>query len=79
MDYFLQDSAHVTNSFSLNEPAGSTLEDRLTRKLWARSVLAFYACLFLAGATAIGVRQITSSSNGTEQHASLRTDIRSNH
>jgi hypothetical protein len=79
MDYFLQDSAHVTNSLSLNEPAGSTLKDKLTYKRWARRMLAFYACLFFAGATAIGLRQILASSNGTGQHASLRTDIRPNH
>ena len=55
MDYFSEDSAHVTNGFSLNEPAASTHEDRITHKRWAKAVLAFYACLFLAGATAIGV------------------------
>jgi hypothetical protein len=76
MDYFLQDSAHVN---SLNEPAQSSLQDKLTRKRWARTVLVFYACLFFAVATAIGVSQIMTSSNGTEQQASLRTDIRSNH
>jgi hypothetical protein len=79
MDHFLQDSAHVTNSSSLNELARSSLQDKLTHKRWARSVLVFYACLVFAGATAIGVRQIMTSSNGTEQHASLRTDIRTNH
>jgi hypothetical protein len=78
MDYFLQDSAHITNSLSLNEPAGSTLEDKLTHKRWARSVLTFYACLFLAGATAIAAHQTVTSSSGTEQHVSLRTDVRSN-
>jgi hypothetical protein len=49
MDYFSDDSAY--SSFSLNEPADSTPEDKITRKRWARGVLAFYICLFLAGAT----------------------------
>jgi hypothetical protein len=55
MDYFHEDSANVTNGFSLNEPVGSTLEDKLTRKRWTRGLLALYACLLLAGATTIGV------------------------
>jgi hypothetical protein len=58
MDYFSEDSAH--SSFSLNEPAESTLEDRTTRKRWARGMLAFYICLFLAGATMIGRQTATS-------------------
>jgi hypothetical protein len=41
MDYFSEDSAHVTNGFSLNEPAPSTHEDRITYKRWAKAVLAF--------------------------------------
>ena len=57
MDYFSEDSAHVTNGFSLNEPVASSHEDRITQKRWAKAVLAFYACLLLAGATAIGVSQ----------------------
>jgi hypothetical protein len=57
MDYFYGDSANVTNGFSLNKPVGSTLEDKLTRKRWTRGLLAFYACLLLAGATAIGASQ----------------------
>jgi hypothetical protein len=76
MDDFRQDSAHVTSSFSSSEPAGSTLEDRIARRLWARGALAFYAFLFLAGATATARETVTSSS-GTE-HVSLRTDVRSN-
>jgi hypothetical protein len=79
MDYFSEDSAHVTNGFSLNDPASSTQEDRGTHKRWAKAVLAFYACLFLAGATAIGVHQSMTTSGGIEQHATLRTDIRSTH
>ena len=79
MDYFSEDSAHVTNGFSLNEPAASTHEDRITHKRWAKAVLAFYACLFLAGTTAIGVHQSMTTSGGMEQHATLRTDIRSTH
>jgi hypothetical protein len=79
MDYFSQDSAHVTNRVSLTEPAPCTHEDRITQKGWAKAVLAFYACLFLAGATAIGVHQSMTTSSGIEQHATLRTDIRSNH
>ena len=79
MDYFSEDSAHVTSGFSLNEPAASTREDRITRKRWAKAVLTFYACLFLAGATAISVHQSMTASGGIEQHATLRTDIRSNH
>jgi hypothetical protein len=79
MDYFHQDSANITNGFSLNEPAGSTLEDKLTRKRWTRRLLAFYACLLLAGATAIGVSQIMTASSGTEQHASLWNAVRLNH
>ncbi|TYL91996.1 hypothetical protein FXB40_26445 [Bradyrhizobium rifense] len=79
MDYFAEDSAHVTNNFSLNEPAASDPEDRVTRKRWVKGVLAFYACLLLAGATAIGVYQGVTTSGGIEQHASLGTDVRSNH
>jgi hypothetical protein len=78
MDYFSEDSAHVTHGFSLNEPAASTREDRITHKRWAKAVLAFYACLFLAGAAAIGVHQSMITS-GTEQHATLRVDIPSHH
>ena len=79
MDYFAEDSAHVTNAFSLNASAASDPEDRNTRKRWANGVLAFYACLLLAGATAIGVYQSTTTSGGMEQHATLGTDVRSNH
>jgi hypothetical protein len=79
MDYFSEDSAHVTNGLSLNEPAASTCEDRITRKRWTRAVLAFYACVFLAGATAITVHQNFTSSSGTEPQVSLQTDVRSNH
>jgi len=52
LDYFSQDSAHVTNGFSLNGPAASTDEDRIIHRRWAKAVLALYACLILAGATA---------------------------
>ncbi len=79
MDYFAEDSAHVTNAFSLSESAASDLEDRITRKRWAKGVLAFYACLLLAAATAIGVYQSTTTSGGMEQHATLGTNVRSNH
>ena len=79
MDYFSEDSAHVTNGFSQNDPAASSPEDRITHKRWAKAVLAFYACLFLAGATAIGVHQSMTTSGGLERHATLRTDIRSTH
>ena len=74
MDYFSEDCAHVTNGFSLNEPAASTHEDRMTHKRWTKAVLAFYACLFVAGATAIGVHRSMTTSGGIEQHATLRTD-----
>jgi hypothetical protein len=77
MDYFAEDSAHVTSDFSLNEPAASNPEDRIIRKRWAKGLLAFYACLLLAGATAIGVYQGMTMSGDTEQHASLGTDVRS--
>jgi hypothetical protein len=79
VDYFSEDSAHVTHSFSLSEPAASTRDDRITRKRWAKAVLAFYACLFLAGAIAIGVHQSITTSSGIERHATLRTEIQSNH
>jgi len=79
MDYFSEDSAHITNGFSLNDPAARTQEDRITHKRWAKGVLAFYACLFLAGATVIGVHQRMTTTGGMEQHATLRTDIRSTH
>jgi hypothetical protein len=78
MDYFSEDSAHVTNGFSLNDPS-STHEDRISHKRWTKAVLAFYACVFVAGATAIGVHQSMTTSGGIEQHATLRTDIRSTH
>jgi hypothetical protein len=76
MDYFSEDSAH--SSLSLNEPAESTPEDKITRKHWTRGVLAFYVCLFLAGATMIA-RQTAIFSSGTEQHVSLQTDVQLNH
>ncbi|OKO69445.1 hypothetical protein [Bradyrhizobium sp. AS23.2] len=79
MNHFSEDSAHLTHSFSLNKPAASSREDRMTHKRWAKAVLAFYACLFLAGAIAIGVHQSMTTSSGIEQHAALRTDIRSHH
>jgi hypothetical protein len=79
MDYFAEDSAHVTNAFSMNESAASDPEDRITRQRWANGVLAFYACLLLAGATAIGVYQSTTTSGGIEQHATLGTNVRPNH
>ena len=74
MDFYSEDSAHVTHKFSLNDRTGNTLEDKLTHKRWARSVLTFYVCLFLAGAVAIGIHQ--TSSSGSQQHASLLADIR---
>ncbi|MDN5005649.1 hypothetical protein ACFQZO_32865 [Bradyrhizobium sp. GCM10027634] len=78
MDYFRQDSAHIANGLSLNQPVVKTSENANTHKRWARSVLTFYACLFLAGAVAIGIHQ--TSFSGTQQHqASLQTDIRSPH
>jgi phage terminase small subunit len=79
MDYFSEDSAHVTNAFWLNEPAASAHEDRITRKRWAKAVLAFYAFLFLAGGIAIGVHQSMTTSGGIEQQATLRTDNRFAH
>ncbi|MGV7216986.1 hypothetical protein [Bradyrhizobium sp. UFLA05-112] len=78
MDYFSEDSAHVTNGFLLNEPAANTHEDRTTHKRWAKAVLAFYASLFLVGATVIGVHQVITRSGGMEQHATLREESRSN-
>jgi hypothetical protein len=76
MDYFSDDSAH--SSFYLNEPAKSTPEDKITRKRWTRGVLAFYVCLFLAGATMIA-RQTAIFSGSTEQHVSLQTDVQLSH
>ncbi|MCG2631063.1 hypothetical protein L6654_30980 [Bradyrhizobium sp. WYCCWR 13023] len=80
MDYFSEDSAHVTKPLSPNEPgAGSTQEDRITHRRWAKAVLAFYATLFFAGAIAIGLHQSMTPSGGMEQHATLRADNRSAH
>jgi hypothetical protein len=78
MDYFAEDSAHVSNDFSLNEPAASNPEDRITRKRWEKGVLAFYACLLVAGATAIGLYEGMTAPGATDLHASLGTDVRSN-
>ncbi|MGY8667883.1 hypothetical protein Q3C01_36750 [Bradyrhizobium sp. UFLA05-109] len=78
MDYFSEDSAHVTNGFLLNEPAASSHEDRITQKRWVKAVLVFYACLFLVGATVVGVHKGIRTSGGIEQHATLHEDIRSN-
>jgi hypothetical protein len=75
MDYFRQDSAHVTNQFSI-ESSGSTADDKLTRKHWVRGLLAFYICLLFAGATAIGASQFKASSTDAELHASLRANTR---
>jgi hypothetical protein len=72
MDDFQQDCAHVASQF-LAEPANGTSEDTVTRKRWARGIVAFYVCVLLAGATAIGFTQHVSSS---EQHASLQTNAR---
>ncbi|MCG2641484.1 MULTISPECIES: sigma-E processing peptidase SpoIIGA [Bradyrhizobium] len=79
MDYFSEDSAHVTNDFSLSEPAANTYENGVTHRRWAKAVLAFYAFLFLAGGIAIGVYQSTTTAVGVEQHATLRAGNRSAH
>lgn len=79
MDDFSQDSAHVTSDFWLNEPTARTHEDRITHKRWAKAVLAFYACLFLAGVATVGVHRSMTTSNSIEQHVASRTDIRSRH
>ena len=76
MDYFREDSAHVTGLFLPNEVAAHSCEDRITHKRWAKAILAFYASLFLVGAAAVGVHQSMTRSGGIEQ-AALHTDIRS--
>ena len=70
MHDFQQDCAHVASQF-LAEPANGTSED--TRKHWARGIVVFYACVLLAGATAIVVTQHVSS---PEQHASIQASAR---
>lgn len=70
MDCFRQDSAHLTSRLFSNEAAETTLEDKITRKRWARGVSAFYLVLFLGGAVSIGVYQMSS---GTQRQTSLRT------
>jgi hypothetical protein len=72
MDDFQQDCAHVASQF-LAEPSNARSEDTMTRKRWARGLIAFYACILLAGATTIGVAQLV---NSTEHHASLQTSAR---
>lgn len=72
MDDFQQDCAHVASQF-LAEPANGTSEDTVTRKHWARGIVVFYACVLLAGATAIVVTQHISS---PEQHASIQASAR---
>ncbi|WP_426614665.1 hypothetical protein [Bradyrhizobium sp. McL0616] len=72
MDYFQEDCAHVANQFEAEPTKSTNEEDRITRKRWARGLVAFYACVLLAGATAIGVTQYKAPSTGTEQHASLK-------
>jgi hypothetical protein len=79
MDYFSEDSAHVTNGFSLNEPTASTHEDRITHKRWRKPCWPSMRACSLSGATAFGVHQSMTTSGGIEQHATLRTDIRSTH
>lgn len=74
MDCFHQDSAHLTNRLFSNEAVDSTLEDKITRKRWARGVSAFYVGLFLVGAVSIGVYQ---TSSGTQRQTSLRTAVHS--
>lgn len=71
MDYFQQDCAHIANQFSA-EPATSTNEDKTTHRRWGQGVLAFYACLLLAGATAIGVTQLRALSSDAVQQASMQ-------
>jgi hypothetical protein len=75
MDYFQQDCAHIASQF-VAQPTNSTNEDRITRKRWARGLVAFYACVLLAGATAISVTQYKAPSSGAEQQASLRTNAK---
>jgi hypothetical protein len=65
MDDFQQDCAHVVAQFEVK----GTVEDRTTRRRWTRALVAFYACVLLAGAIAIVVTQQATS---TEQHASLK-------
>ena len=71
MDYFRQDCAHIANQFSA-EPATSTNEDKTNRRRWGRGMFSFYACLLLAGATAIGVTQFKALSSDAVQHASMQ-------
>jgi hypothetical protein len=76
MDYFSEDSAHVTNGFSLNEPAASTHEDRITHKRWRPGLL---CVLVLGWRDRVWCPPENNQSGGMEQHATLRTDIRSTH
>lgn len=79
MDYFRQDSAHISNSFAVDAPADRTVEDSITRRLWVRRVLTFCSCLFLVGTVAFGVYRSVGASSDIAQHASLRADVRSTH
>ncbi|CCE08234.1 hypothetical protein BRAS3843_2690004 [Bradyrhizobium sp. STM 3843] len=78
LDVFSQDSAHIASHIS-DEPSGSSREDEITHRRWARCVLAFYLSLFLGGATAIAIRQMVTPPSGTEQHASVHSDVLSKH
>lgn len=71
MDDFQQDCCHIASQFSA-PPPNSTKEDRVTRQRWARGTAVFYACVILAGVTAISVSQYRAPLSGSAQHASLK-------
>jgi len=71
MDDFQQDCCHIASQFSA-QPPNSTKADRATRQRWARGIAVFYACVILAGVTAISVSQYRAPSSGSVQHASLK-------
>ena len=79
MDYFSEDSAPRYQWLFAQRTCCEHSRRQNHSQAWAKAVLAFYACLFLAGATAIGVYQSMTTSGGMEQHATLRTDVRSTH
>jgi len=76
MNYFSEDSSHATGKFAKDE---TTPQDRMTHKRWTQAVVSFYACLFLLMGTVIGAHQIGHVSSGSQQLASLRTQIQVGH
>ncbi|MBR1086107.1 hypothetical protein JQ621_01305 [Bradyrhizobium manausense] len=79
MDYFRENSANFTSRLSQTRFQASIPENRVTHKRWAKAVFAFYSCLFLLGAIAIGLHWRVTTPVGTEQLANASIKIPARH